>query len=189
MKWHRLALACAAVLTALALTALTTMTAKATTPFINAWSNTNTGKCLGVLAANMTNGTPVVQWACDDSANQQWEIATPNVFPANNFVTQIRDFQNTNKCLGVLASATGDGANLVIWDCNGSLDQQWDFQQVAAPSVQFRFGCYTIANVNAFPKVLGILAASPADGAQAVIWDNLGHPDQVWCPLHSNVIP
>jgi hypothetical protein len=158
------------------------MTAKAAPTFTDSMSNLNAGKCLGVLAANMTNGTSAVQWACDGTANQKWAISTPNGFPANNFVTQLRNSQNPNKCLGVLASATGDGANLVIWDCNGSLDQFWDFQQVIAPGGNFPFGCYTIANANAFPRVLGILAGSTSDGAQAVIWDNLNHGDQTWCP-------
>ena len=182
MKWHRSALACTAVLTALALTLLTGMTANASTSFLGYWVNNSAGKCLGVLAANMTNGTPVVQWGCDGTPNQDWIIATPNGFPGNDIQTQIRNAQNSTKCLGVFNSETGDGANLVIWDCNGSADQEWFLQQVVAPGGSNPDGCYTIANVNAFPKVLGIFDANPANGAQAVIWDNLGHPDQIWCP-------
>ena len=182
MKWYRTALACAAILTTLALTSVTTMPAKAAATFKGSFSNTNTGKCLGIVAANMNNGTPAVQWSCDLTPNQSWIIQTPNGFPGNNIITELRNSQDTGKCLGVAGAATDNGSNLVIWDCNGSSDQLWDLQQVVAPSRGLPWGCYNIANVNAFPRVAGVLAANTADGAQAVIWDNLGHPDQVWCP-------
>jgi hypothetical protein len=83
--------------------------------------------------------------------------------------------------LGVLASATDDGANLVIWDCNGNSDQNWIFQNDVPVSRGIPFGCWNIENQNAAPKVLGIIGASQSDGAQAVIWDNLSHPDQEFC--------
>jgi len=189
MKWRRSAVACATVLTALAVTMLTTMTAKANPAFFEIHLvNTNANKCLGVFAGNMTNGTPAVQWSCNNHLDQLWLVeSATGVFPNTHIETQIRDVQDDNKCLGVFNRATGDGANVVIWDCNGSTDQEWDLLQVIAPSASNPDGCYTIVNDNAYPKVLGILDANPADGAQAVIWDNLGHPDQVWCAIPPQV--
>jgi hypothetical protein len=152
------------------------------------WASMGAGKCLGVRAADMTNGTPIVQWQCDGTPNQSWEIETVQNFmiPGGNW-TQIRNSQDPSKCLGVQAAATNDGANLVIWDCNSSWDQQWTFVQDVAPTRGIPSGCFNIENANAFPKVIGIFAASGADGAQAVIWDNLGstHPDQTFCPTSS----
>lgn len=109
----------------------------------------------------MTNGTPVVVWTCNGHPRQTWEII--NGFPGSGGFTQIHNSQDPGKCLGVLGSATSDGSNLV------------------GP-----FGCYNIVNLNADPKVLGVLnGGTPTDGAQAVIWDPLtgfSHRDQVWCP-------
>ena len=186
MKRYRWALACAAVATALSLGALTTLTtlpAKADGP-AKTWISQGAGKCLGVLAGNMTNGTAVVQWACNGSPDQKWVISTGSQAGVpDGQPTTIRNSKNQSKCLGVNASATNDGANLVIWDCNGSLDQQWVFENVVAPSRGIPFGCWSIENQNALAKVVGILAGSKSDGAQAVVWDNIGPaaPDQEFC--------
>jgi hypothetical protein len=184
VKRYRWALACAAVATALSLGTLTVPPAKADGP-AKTWISQGAGKCLGVLAGNMTNGTPVVQWACNGSSDQSWVIQTGSQFGVpDGQPTTIRNSKNLNKCLGVLASATNDGANLVIWDCNSnSLDQQWVFENVVAPSRGIPFGCWSIENQNALAKVVGILAGSKSDGAQAVIWDNIGpaSPDQEFC--------
>jgi hypothetical protein len=182
-KWPRAALAAAAVLTMLALTGLTPLPAKADPfTFTGSWGNLNALKCLGVLNGDMTPGTAAVQWTCDNSSNQSWILQTPGGL-TNSFVTTMENSADPSKCLGVLGGATTDGSNLVIWGCNGSPDQAWWFQQVTAPNVTFPFGCYSIVNVKANPKVLGILGANPSNFGQAVIWDPIpGHPDQVWCP-------
>jgi hypothetical protein len=75
-----------------------------------------------------------------------------------------------------------NGSNLVIWDCNGNTDQNWLFQLAITPSRGIPFGCFNIENQNAAPKIIGVLGASGSDGAQTVLWDNLTHPDQIWCP-------
>ena len=183
MERHRWALACAAVATAISLSALTTLPAKADGP-ATAWVTSGTGDCLGVLGGSMTNGTPVVQWPCNFQPDQQWFISTTSPFEVpDGQPTTIRNSKNPAKCLGVLASATNDGAHLVIWDClPGDLDQQWIFENVVPPSLGAPLGCWNIENVNALAKVIGIFGASPSPGAQAVIWDNLvGHPDQEFC--------
>ena len=184
MKRYRWGLAAAAVATGLSLSALTTLPAKADGP-AKTWTSQGSGKCLGVLGGNMTNGTPVVQWTCNGHPDQSWFITTssPSGVPDGQ-PTTIRNSANPSKCLGVFASATNDGANLVIWDCNGNLDQSWVFENVFPVSNQIPFGCWTIENQNALPLVVGILNASQSDGAQAVIWDNIerdGHPDQRFC--------
>lgn len=183
MKRYRWALAGAAVATALSLGALITQPAKADGP-AKTWISQGAGKCLGVLGGNMTNGTAVVQWTCNGNPDQKWVITTSSSTGVpDGQPTTIRNSQNQSKCLGVNASATNDGAKLVIWDCNGSLDQQWVFENVVAPSSGNQFGCWSIENQNALAKVVGILAGSKSDGAQAVIWDNIGPaaPDQEFC--------
>lgn len=184
MKRHRWALACAAVATALSLSALTILPAKADGP-AKTWTSWGSGKCLGVRNGDMTNGTPVVQWTCNGHPDQSWFITTSSPFGVpDGQPTTIRNSVNPSKCLGVTSSATNDGANLVIWDCNGNLDQSWVFENVFPVSRGVPFGCWTIENQNALPLVIGIQNASQSDGAQAVIWDNIentGHTDQEFC--------
>ena len=186
MKRYRWALAGAAVATALSLGALTTASspAKADGP-AKTWVNQGSGKCLGVQNGDMTNGTPVVQWTCNGHPDQSWFISTSSSSGVpDGQPTTIRNSTNPSKCLGVTASLTNDGANLVIWDClQGDLDQQWVFENVVPPSRGIPFGCWSIENQNALAKVVGISGASKSDGAQAVIWDNLANtnPDQEFC--------
>jgi len=184
---YKLALTTAS-LAVLVLTALNPLPAKAAdgTPLWN-W---NARKCLGVLGGNMTNGTPVVQWTCNGNPDQQWQVTVGGAW------AQIRNIQNPGKCLGVINSTTYNGSNLVIWDCNGNLDQSWalQFHTVASP-----IECFNIYNENAWlaalfvlgasPKVVGILGADPGDGAQAVLWDYLGNPDQTWCTNFELISP
>jgi hypothetical protein len=188
MKWSRMALAgSVAIAAVVGLSGLAPLPAKADPIFISTWVDAPTvgtgspGECLGVVNGNMTNGTHVVSWTCNGHPDQTWEISGS---PGGN-TTTIRNSQNTSKCLGVQGSATSDGSILVIWDCNGNTDQNWTFQPWMADNRNGPFGCFTIQNQNAAPKVLGILGGNPTDGAQAVIWDRLtglGHHDQVWCP-------
>ena len=64
MKRHRWAMACAAVVAGLSVSALTALPAKADGP-AKTWISQGSGKCLGVRNGDMTNGTPVVQWTCN----------------------------------------------------------------------------------------------------------------------------
>jgi len=167
---YKLALACAAGLSTLALTGLTPLPAKADSTFTSTWFTEGSGDCLGVLGGNMTNGTPIVQWPCNGNPDQTWETQTINGGPGDPIWTQIVDSQDTSKCLGVAGEGTADGSNLVIWDCNGNPDQLWFFQQAVPRSRGIPFGCYNIVNFNAAPKVIGVQGASTAPGAQTVLW-------------------
>ena len=183
----RLALACAAGLSTFILTALSPLPAKAQSGSATPLWNWNSFKCLGVLGGNMTNGTLVVQWACNGNPDQQWLVDVSGAW------TQIRNSQNPNKCLGVNGSGTSDGSTLAIWDCVGSADQYWSLH---FHSIDSRTECYNIYNFNAwlaslfpvgfppvFPtqKVIGVPGGAWWDGVQTVLWDYQNTPDQLWC--------
>lgn len=192
MRWYKPALVCTAALATFGLTALAPLSAKAlsVSTYSSVWMDGPTvgtgsaGECLGVLGGNMTNGTPIVTWTCNGHPDQTWEIQVVNGSPGGPIWTQIVDSQDPSKCLGVLSSATTDGSQLVIWDCNGNADQYWTFVPWPVDNRNGPFGCYNIVNFNADPKVLGVLGGTPSDGAQTVIWDlETTHLDQVWCPF------
>ena len=79
-------------------------------PLIGAQS----GRCLDVTNASMTNGTRLEIWDCNGGANQQWTQLASGA---------LRVY--TNKCLDVTGHATAPGSPVEIWDCNGGANQQW----------------------------------------------------------------
>lgn len=184
MKWPKPALAGAAALITVVMTGITPLPAKADIPYASVWRNADSAAgCLGVLGGDMTNGTPVVQWPCNGHPDQTWQIHTANGSPGGPLWTEIQSAHDPGKCLGVLGSATSDGSSLVIWDCNGSTDQLWQFQFSNSPIRGIpTSGCFNIVNFNAAPKVMGVLGGSTTPGAPAVLWDFLpAHADQYWC--------
>ena len=82
--------------------------------------NRNSGKCLDVYAALTADGANVVQWACNNGTNQQWQV-----FRTGNFA-ELRA-RHSGKCLDVNAVSTVNGGNIQQWTCNGAANQQWSF--------------------------------------------------------------
>jgi hypothetical protein len=142
--------------------------------------NRNSGMCLGAQGGSMANGTPVIQWPCDGTLNQQWVwYSDPFTVP----LTQIRNGANLSKCLGVLGGNPTNGTPLVIWDCDGSTNQLW-YDTVMADRDPNPCKQEVVNDLSASSptyKVMGILGGSSAEGAPAVLWDLLFHPDQQWC--------
>ncbi len=99
------------------------------------------GKCMGVQAGNMNNGTNIIPWTCNANASNGFTNATDQAWTYDLYdcytygaVTTtycaIRNGKNFNKCLGVKAGSTNEGSNLVIWDClAGHPDQYWALSQ------------------------------------------------------------
>jgi uncharacterized repeat protein (TIGR03803 family) len=84
------------------------------------------------------------------------------------------NIQNVNSSLyvGVQSASLNDGAPLVQWDADGSLDQEWTVSMVGN-------GVYKILDVNS-ALLIGVASASKEEGAQLVQWASNGSPDQEW---------
>jgi hypothetical protein len=124
----------------------------------NEWT-TPDGLCMGVQGGNMTPGTAIISWTCDDSNNQFWGMDFNSGAP-NYFL--LRNLANPSECLSVLNKATNIGAPLVIWGCkkvSDNQDQRW--QRADAYSVP-------IFNFNSSLQIL------PSGGKGSVIeqWDD-----------------
>ncbi|MFF7363619.1 RICIN domain-containing protein [Streptomyces sp. NPDC008125] len=61
---------------------------------------------------------------------------------------------------------------MVQWDDNGTTDHLWQLRHGSA-------GYFRIRNANG-GRVLGVLDASTAQGAQLVQWDDNGTDDHLW---------
>jgi hypothetical protein len=127
--------------------------------------NRNSGKALGVLAADLVDGQNAVQWTDNGSADQRWHVKDLGT----GYSTLLN--KNSGRALGIYQAGTADGANAVQWVENTQNDQQWQLMAVGA--------YYKLVDRNS-GKVLGISGGSTADGAQAVQWIDTGSLDQQW---------
>jgi hypothetical protein len=84
------------------------------TQFYNAWDNL-------CLVPTGTSDAPVLQTECANSSIDKWHAAGPD-YP---YVFQIENTE-TGQCLGVAGGSTSEGAQVVMWKCNGSENQNWE---------------------------------------------------------------
>ena len=90
-------------------------------PFTNQ-IKTHCSKCLDVKRNDSDNGTNVIQYECNNgSKNQKWESDIQN--------KAIKSV-SSGKCLqfGGPDDIVGVNTPLVIYDCDGSVRQQWGFE-------------------------------------------------------------
>ncbi|MFD1217375.1 MULTISPECIES: NPP1 family protein [Microbulbifer] len=88
--------------------------------------NNASGLCLDIDAANMENGTNVLQWNCNDGNWQKWYYEESTGL--------IRSRHDPRYCLdngGVYAS----NANIMIWTCNGGSSQRFTLNSNGSISV------------------------------------------------------
>jgi Ricin-type beta-trefoil lectin domain len=123
--------------------------------------NYNSGLCLGVNDNTNNAG----QWDCTGAANQTWhwgaEYGESGYFQLVN---------GNNRCLGVAAGSTAQGAQVVGWPTciTSHQDQYWEVDTDVTCD-----GYYPIFNLNS-GLVLGISANSTANGEPAVQWNYQG---------------
>jgi hypothetical protein len=142
------------------------------------WPNRMTGFCLGVRAGDVTDGTPIIVWRCNDNSDQTWTVRSENSNGGAPF--SLRNGTNSNKCLSVAGFSIENGAQLVIRKCTpwDTVDQLWTFTD--SPTLA---ECTIFHNTRS-GKVMGVRAASTREGAPVVLWSRLdGHTDQEWCNL------
>jgi hypothetical protein len=135
--------------------------------------NFHSGKCLGVANGNVSDGGKVVQYPCDGTANQRWTVRS---VPEQGFpFYELRNGADITKCLGVPGGSSDMGAQLVVWTCNGHLDQRWISYPVYFQDI---FLGYTVVNRNSGQN-MGV-AGSSTDVAAVVQWWGDGSNNQIW---------
>jgi sugar lactone lactonase YvrE len=104
------------------------------------------------------------------------------VLPSTGLEGFTYHIQNVNSGLyvGVAGASTSNGADLVQWTPDTSLDQDWQF-------ILLKNGAYQILDVNS-ELLVGVLGASTTEGAAVVQWSYTGSTDQEWqlTPVGSN---
>jgi hypothetical protein len=79
--------------------------------------NFHSGLCIGLPGGSTVPGTQVITWPCDGSKNQTWGSA----LPAQD--QPIFNAAAPGQCLSI----AGGSINAVIWPCNWSADQKWQY--------------------------------------------------------------
>jgi Glycosyl hydrolase family 59/Ricin-type beta-trefoil lectin domain/Glycosyl hydrolase family 59 central domain len=116
------------------------------------------GLCLDDAGGITTDGTKVDVYGCNNTAAQQWSLASDNVM-------------NNGKCLDVVGPyATADGTLVDLWTCNDGNNQVWNL-----------LGNGELFNPQS-GKCLDDPAASTTPGTQLEIWDCNGGANQQWTP-------
>ena len=113
----------------------------------------HSGKCVDARSAGTANGTVVQQFACNQSASQQWQFqATGDGFfrvNTQNAPAEAWDVTNVS---------TADSAPIQLWAYAGGANQQWQAVQEAS-------GTYHFVSRNS-GKCLDVPGASTADSVQ-----------------------
>lgn len=97
----------------------------------------NSGRCLDVLNASVTDPAPLVQGDCHNGLNQRFrlsQIAGTEQFEMHMVHVDGAAIDGLPRCLDVGAQSTEDGAPLVQWKCLGQANQQMTIEYVEGSS-------------------------------------------------------
>jgi Ricin-type beta-trefoil lectin domain-like len=79
---------------------------------------------------------------------------------------------NSNKCVEVGGSNTGNGSGINQWSCYTGANQEWRIESLGS-------GLYKLKAMHS-GRVMGVGASSMVDRAKVVQWDDVGVADQKW---------
>lgn len=135
-------------------------------------------KCAGVSGGNVADGAELVLWDCSDATAFLFDIGTGPGDPYSKLVDDLGgEFikgVGSGKCLAVGGNDHRNGADEVIWPCNGDVA---GFKWIAERSPT-QDGYY-LKSMN-MRKCLVIVGASTADGAAIVQYDCKDIPGFLW---------
>jgi hypothetical protein len=114
--------------------------------------NAASGKCLTVQNGSASNNATVLQYSCNNGANERWTYLPvpfssvpppPNMTEVSFYLINIggksyfsdKQFKiknvNSGRCLTVKNASTDDGATLLQYDCNSPGSNVWAQFQIA----------------------------------------------------------
>jgi len=155
--------------------------------------NFQTDYCLGVRAGTPTQGNNFVVWACDQSANQNFQQRALSFVPTP--YVELVNFVGADRCLQLNTGPRGspvygsNGSPLVINLCYSSddgIDAKYDEWKPISVGNDFRnHECYNFESESSPGRVIGVSGGKTDEGTSVILWDNFHdqfhHPDQIWC--------
>jgi hypothetical protein len=88
----------------------------------------SSGKCMNVAGNSPVNGAKIIQYACDGSLNEQWEVSATNY--SNFYQLKTRIGSTPRKCLNVQGASTANGADLILYTCGGGANEYFTWNPV-----------------------------------------------------------
>jgi hypothetical protein len=134
--------------------------------------NLKSGLCMGVEGGRTSNGSRVLQWNCNGAPDQLWNVDFSG--SDRQVVNYLRSPSNQYACLGVSGGSTAQGAQLVVWQCDGSRNQKWSAQGSSA------CGGHILVNQGS-GQLISVEGGSTSNGAPVIQWPHGSTPDQTWC--------
>ena len=141
--------------------------------------------CIGIAggasaAGEVSEGTGLIAWNCNDAVDQMWQFNGINV-PLRNVATGLFT-PGSPQCAWDLSPTNPNSANqMAIGDCVSNSRQQFSYSYVE--SDESGFPCYLIQNA-ATGKYIGVAnaQANPVqNGMEIVTWERTPSDDQLWC--------
>ncbi|MGC4854891.1 RICIN domain-containing protein [Micromonospora sp. DT4] len=117
--------------------------------------NRGSGKCVDARAAASVNGTAIQQYACNNSAAQQYQFV-----PTSDGYLRVNNRNNSAQVLDVTDRSTADSAPIQLWSYSGGTNQQWRAESAGG-------GYYRLVNRSS-GKCLDVPGASTADSVQLI---------------------
>jgi hypothetical protein len=112
------------------------------------------GECFDIPHGLVADGSPVNQFHCHGSPNEQWTISNGQISGLGG------------SCLDVMGSAPTDGAQIIIVACNGRASQKWSVSQGQI--------------IGLGGKCIDVTSASTQDGAPLILATCNSSPSQQW---------
>lgn len=89
-----------------------------------AWSASDATQCMDIAGGDLTGGTPVQIWGCNnDLSGQHWEIMSG--------ITIRLGGDNYGLCFDISGGSTDNGTPIQVWECNGLRNQLWIWESGA----------------------------------------------------------
>jgi len=130
----------------------------------------NSGKCLDVSHASLSDYAQPIQFGFRGGDNQKWRITqvSPGKYNFKNF--------KSGKFLDINGGWSGNGAQLIQYSATGGVNQQWSFTPTGDGFFKFSPGSQPGAS-------LDVVQGSTADAALVQQWTWTGSPWQQWSIL------
>jgi hypothetical protein len=127
--------------------------------------------CVDLVNGNTTDGTNIQLWKCvydGYKPNQQWAVDGGSNSSTDVGAQTIHSAMNTDKCLHIKDGDPVNLANIELWDCMGTVAQQWYFS-----------GLEIKANGNK-NKCIDAAGASSSNGTNVILYTCNGNANQQW---------
>ena len=135
-------------------------------------------KCLSVSGNYRVNNQPLIQWDCSPNPitwDGQVFTLVPMEAGEQYFELMVNQYNEGGpRCVDVYGANPSDGGQLVLYDCIGAANQQWDIVPISG---QYPYEALIARHSG---KCMDVSGQSTANGAQIIQWGCYWGANQQW---------